>query len=522
MQTASADELFYAKLRKREPGNANKADNFPRLKRAIENSGRDNAAVVATTISEPALDLFSELIRDTSARSDADSPERLTQHISKLLGDLQSQMLALQDNEAELNAQLRSQREVTDLQGLGLPSNASDSATLSVAAFPPAVRSEYEYVLRLPKSKRDQLVLERSLLAEEQVRWQHQQRDWSQRLQTLESQMAELKTQRQAVLKQRDNCRTLVAELTRDEARMAEREDPLRHEEPELALRLDELNHHQQALSTQVENSNTSASTSLKPAFATPVGTNHLAEISYASDEPISETQPSRQLQTRLLVEPFRPWGHFRLWIYFSAAVFRTNAQCFGRSYGFGETLEALFRAQYTPPPLVLADLVRDGVFMKFSLVDRIIALEAGKSITTVKNVSLAEEYLQDHFPGFPVLPGVMMVESLVQASAWLLRHTEDFRFSTITLKQAKALKFNNFVTPGKTLTVTSTIHKLEETECTFKGEGTVDGQSAVSARIVLQRINLRDRNPGLAKTDEMLVARLREQFAQIWNSPTA
>ncbi len=159
---------------------------------------------------------------------------------------------------------------------------------------------------------------------------------------------------------------------------------------------------------------------------------------------------------------------------------------------------------------------------MKFSLVDRIIALEAGKSITTVKNVSLAEEYLQDHFPGFPVLPGVMMVESLVQASAWLLRHTEDFRFSTITLKQAKALKFNNFVTPGKSLTVTSTIHKLEETECTFKGEGTVDGQSAVSARIVLQKINLRDRNPGLAKTDEMLVARLREQFAQIWNGPTA
>lgn len=159
---------------------------------------------------------------------------------------------------------------------------------------------------------------------------------------------------------------------------------------------------------------------------------------------------------------------------------------------------------------------------MKFSLVDRIIALEAGKSITTVKNVSLAEEYLQDHFPGFPVLPGVMMVESLTQASAWLLRHTEDFRFSTITLKQAKALKFNNFVTPGKSLTVTSTIHKLDETECTFKGEGTVDGQSAVSARIVLQRINLRDRNPNLAKTDELLIARLREQFSQIWNGPTA
>lgn len=159
---------------------------------------------------------------------------------------------------------------------------------------------------------------------------------------------------------------------------------------------------------------------------------------------------------------------------------------------------------------------------MKFSLVDRIVALEAGKSITTVKNVSLAEEYLQDHFPGFPVLPGVMMVESLVQASAWLLRHTEDFRFSTILLKQAKALKFNNFVTPGKSLTVTSTIHKIDDSECTFKGEGSVDGLSAMSAKITLRRFNLRDQNPSLAKSDELLVAHLRQQFTQIWSGASS
>lgn len=159
---------------------------------------------------------------------------------------------------------------------------------------------------------------------------------------------------------------------------------------------------------------------------------------------------------------------------------------------------------------------------MKFSLVDRIVALEAGKSITTVKNVSLAEEYLQDHFPGFPVLPGVMMVESLVQASAWLLRHTEDFRFSTILLKQAKALKFNNFVTPGKSLTVTSTIHKIDDSECTFKSEGAVDGQSAVSAKITLKRFNLRDQNPSLAKSDEQLIAHLRQQFTQLWSGASS
>ena len=79
---------------------------------------------------------------------------------------------------------------------------------------------------------------------------------------------------------------------------------------------------------------------------------------------------------------------------------------------------------------------------MRFTLVDRIVELDKGQSISTVKNLSLAEEYLQDHFPGFAVLPGVMMVEALVQSGAWLMRATEDFRCSTILLKQAKAVKF--------------------------------------------------------------------------------
>ena len=59
---------------------------------------------------------------------------------------------------------------------------------------------------------------------------------------------------------------------------------------------------------------------------------------------------------------------------------------------------------------------------MKFVLIDKITALDSGKSITAVKSVSLAEEYLADHFPAFPVLPGVFLLKSLILAYA-LLRY---------------------------------------------------------------------------------------------------
>jgi len=158
---------------------------------------------------------------------------------------------------------------------------------------------------------------------------------------------------------------------------------------------------------------------------------------------------------------------------------------------------------------------------MRFSLVDRIVELERGQSITAVKNLSLAEEYLQDHFPGFAVMPGVLMIETCVQAGAWLMRSTEDFKFSTILLKQAKAVKFNSFVTPGKQLRVTLRTHSWGPDECTFKCESSIDGESAVSARITLQQLNLRDRNASLAQADEDLIAKMKELFHQIWQPAT-
>jgi 3-hydroxyacyl-[acyl-carrier-protein] dehydratase len=154
---------------------------------------------------------------------------------------------------------------------------------------------------------------------------------------------------------------------------------------------------------------------------------------------------------------------------------------------------------------------------MRFTLIDRITAIEPGKSITVVKNLSLAEEYLADHFPGFPVMPGVLMIEAMVQAGAWLMRLQEDFAYSMVLLKASRAVKFVNFVAPGRALEVTTEMQGWNGGECTFKGTGTVGGASAVSAKLTLVRFNLADQDPRLKSSDEIQIRAARELFAQLW-----
>lgn len=150
---------------------------------------------------------------------------------------------------------------------------------------------------------------------------------------------------------------------------------------------------------------------------------------------------------------------------------------------------------------------------MRFTLIDKITQLQPGESLSAVKTLSLAEEYLQDHFPGFPIMPGVLMVEAMVQTSAWLMRVSEEFQYSTVLLKEAKAVKFNNFVSPGKTLELRSDVHKKDEGIWTFKASGTVDGISAVTARLTLERYNLAEKNPQMKSADETQIASMKDLF---------
>ena len=140
---------------------------------------------------------------------------------------------------------------------------------------------------------------------------------------------------------------------------------------------------------------------------------------------------------------------------------------------------------------------------MRFWLLDAIESFTPDERLTGVKTVSYSEDYLEDHFPEFPVLPGVFMLEAATQAAAWLLRFTDDMAHSVIVLREAKNIKYASFVQPGRHLRVSVEQIKKDERFATFKIEGAVDEQSTLSGRIVLERYSLADIDPTQQETDE-------------------
>jgi 3-hydroxyacyl-[acyl-carrier-protein] dehydratase len=147
---------------------------------------------------------------------------------------------------------------------------------------------------------------------------------------------------------------------------------------------------------------------------------------------------------------------------------------------------------------------------MRFWLLDRIRSFRPDQELAAVKNVTLSEEYLADHFPEFPVLPGVFMLEAATQAGAWLLRLSENFAHSVISLKEAKNIKYADFVAPGQSLDVTVSMLKKDDRLATFKVEGVIGDRPTLTGRIVLQRYNLVGRDPALHEVDEKIKQHFR------------
>jgi 3-hydroxyacyl-[acyl-carrier-protein] dehydratase len=152
---------------------------------------------------------------------------------------------------------------------------------------------------------------------------------------------------------------------------------------------------------------------------------------------------------------------------------------------------------------------------VKFQLIDKVEFASAAR-LVGYKQVSLAEEYLADHFPAFPVLPGVLMLEALTQAAAWVLHLRGDFGRSLAVLKEARNVKYGAFVAPGNVLRVEVELTAPTATGGTFKAVGSVGDATAVSGRLTMAYFNLGERQPELADVDRRLIECNRARWALI------
>ncbi len=129
-----------------------------------------------------------------------------------------------------------------------------------------------------------------------------------------------------------------------------------------------------------------------------------------------------------------------------------------------------------------------------FLLVDRIVQLEAKRRIVAFKNVSFNEPFFQGHFPGAPVMPGVLIVEALAQAGAVLLLHDMPDRDSKLVyFTGIDRARFRRIVVPGDQLRLTLEVLKLRSKTCKMHGTAEVDGNVAAEAEIFCALV---DRDP--------------------------
>ncbi|MGC8625813.1 MAG: 3-hydroxyacyl-ACP dehydratase FabZ family protein [Phycisphaerae bacterium] len=153
---------------------------------------------------------------------------------------------------------------------------------------------------------------------------------------------------------------------------------------------------------------------------------------------------------------------------------------------------------------------------MKFAFVDALVSFESAKRITVIKQVSLAEEYLADHFPDFPVLPGVLMLETAVEAAAWLVREWDQFQHSLVVLRAARGIRYGTFVAPGNVLRIEVEVIRLLAGESEFKIRGMVGATSAIQGRLELAHKNIADDHAALSDLDGVIIKHLRRQWVQL------
>jgi 3-hydroxyacyl-[acyl-carrier-protein] dehydratase len=152
---------------------------------------------------------------------------------------------------------------------------------------------------------------------------------------------------------------------------------------------------------------------------------------------------------------------------------------------------------------------------MRLQLVDRIIELEPGKRILVSKVLSRAEEYLADHFPKRPIMPGVFMLQVCVEAGMWLLYSAGEAQHGAV-LTEARNIRYGNMFEPGNEMRAEVELTGTENGRWKMKAEGHVGENRVISARMVLAPLEIEVGGRKLERVADKVKAALADRFALI------